>query len=41
MRDVIEWQLDIVLDINGWDMRKYKIHLTFPSHPTKILLRFR
>ena len=22
MRDVIEWQLDEVLDINGWDVRK-------------------
>lgn len=21
-RDVIEWQLDEVLDINGWDLRK-------------------
>ncbi len=22
-RDVIEWQLDDVLDINGWDVKKY------------------
>ena len=22
MRDVIEWQLDNVLDINGWDLKK-------------------
>ena len=22
MKDVIEWQLDEVLDINGWDLRK-------------------
>ena len=22
MKDVIEWQLDEVLDINGWDIRK-------------------
>lgn len=25
-RDVIEWQLDEVLDINGWDIRKTLIH---------------
>ena len=22
MKDVVEWQLDEVLDINGWDIRK-------------------
>ena len=25
-RDVIEWQLDEVLDINGWDLKKALIH---------------
>ena len=26
-RDVIEWQLDDVLDINGWDITKLFLHL--------------
>lgn len=26
LRDVIEWQLDQVLDINGWDLKKALIH---------------
>ena len=33
MRDVIEWQLDDVLDINGWDVRK-ALQLLFKSNPT-------
>ena len=32
-RDVIEWQLDEVLDINGWDIRKALV-LLYKSHPT-------
>ena len=32
-RDVIEWQLDDVLDINGWDVQKY-LRLLFKSNPT-------
>ena len=26
IRDVIEWQLDEVLDINGWDLKKALVH---------------
>lgn len=33
IRDVIEWQLDDVLDINGWDVQKY-LRLLFKSNPT-------
>ncbi|MGF6989750.1 putative nucleotidyltransferase [Lachnospiraceae bacterium PM6-15] len=33
MRDVIEWQLDDTLDINGWDIRK-ALQLLFKSNPT-------
>ena len=33
IRDVIEWQLDDVLDINGWDVQKY-LRLLYKSNPT-------
>ena len=33
VRDVIEWQLDEVLDINGWDIRK-ALQLLHNSNPT-------
>ena len=33
MRDVIEWQLDDVLDINGWDVKK-ALQLLKKSNPT-------
>ncbi len=33
VRDVIEWQLDDVLDINGWDLRKM-LRLLQKSNPT-------
>ena len=33
IRDVIEWQLDDVLDINGWDIQKY-LRLLYKSNPT-------
>lgn len=29
MKDVIEWQLDEVLDINGWDLRKALLSFSF------------
>jgi len=32
-RDVIDWQLDEVLDINGWDIRK-ALKLLYKSNPT-------
>ena len=32
-RDVIDWQLDDVYDINGWDIRKY-LQLLHKSNPT-------
>ena len=32
-RDVIEWQLDDVLDINGWDLQK-ALTLLYKSNPT-------
>ena len=32
-RDVIEWKLDGVLDINGWDIRK-ALQLLHNSNPT-------
>lgn len=32
-RDVIEWQLDDVLDINGWDIQK-ALRLLYKSNPT-------
>lgn len=32
-RDVIEWQLDDTLDINGWDIRKV-LSLLYKSNPT-------
>ena len=32
-RDVIEWQLDETLDINGWDVKK-ALQLLFKSNPT-------
>lgn len=32
-RDVIEWQLDEVLDINGWDIQK-ALRLLYKSNPT-------
>lgn len=32
-RDVIEWQLDDTLDINGWDLQK-ALHLLHSSNPT-------
>lgn len=33
VRDVIEWQLDDVLDINGWDIKK-ALQLMHDSNPT-------
>ncbi|MGX7244102.1 nucleotidyltransferase domain-containing protein [Enterococcus quebecensis] len=33
VRDVIEWQLDDVLDINGWDIQK-ALRLLYKSNPT-------
>ncbi len=33
IRDVIEWQLDEVLDINGWDIKK-ALQLLYKSNPT-------
>ena len=33
IRDVIEWQLDETLDINGWDIRK-TLQLLYKSNPT-------
>lgn len=33
VRDVIEWQLDETLDINGWDIRK-ALQLLYKSNPT-------
>lgn len=33
IRDVIEWQLDDVLDINGWDLKK-ALQLLHKSNPT-------
>lgn len=33
VRDVIEWQLDDVLDINGWDVKK-ALKLLYKSNPT-------
>lgn len=33
VRDVIEWQLDEVLDISGWDIRK-ALELLYKSNPT-------
>lgn len=33
MRDVIEWQLDNTLDINGWDIQK-ALQLLLKSNPT-------
>lgn len=33
VRDVIEWQLDDVLDINGWDVQK-ALKLLYKSNPT-------
>lgn len=32
-RDVIEWQIDEVLDINGWDLQK-ALRLLYKSNPT-------
>ena len=32
-RDVIEWQLDETLDINGWDLKK-ALRLLYKSNPT-------
>lgn len=32
-RDVIEWQLDETLDINGWDLQK-ALRLLYKSNPT-------
>src|SRR5699024_6560548 len=32
-RDVIEWQLDETLDINGWDVQK-ALRLLYKSNPT-------
>ena len=32
-RDVIEWQLDDTLDINGWDLQK-ALRLLYKSNPT-------
>ena len=34
-RDVIEWRLDDVLDINGWDIQK-ALRLLYKSNPTLI-----
>src|SRR4051794_3304813 len=33
IRDVIEWQLDDTLDINGWDLQK-TLQLLYKSNPT-------
>ncbi|MGY3724659.1 hypothetical protein SAMN05421767_1133 [Granulicatella balaenopterae] len=33
MRDVIEWQLDETLDINGWDLKKF-LQLAYKSNAT-------
>lgn len=33
IRDVIEWKLDDVLDINGWDLKK-ALQLLYKSNPT-------
>lgn len=33
IRDVIEWQLDDTLDINGWDIQK-ALRLLYKSNPT-------
>lgn len=33
IRDVIEWQLDETLDINGWDIKK-TLQLLYKSNPT-------
>ncbi|MGX4686180.1 nucleotidyltransferase domain-containing protein [Vagococcus sp. JNUCC 83] len=33
LRDVIEWQLDDTLDINGWDIQK-ALRLLYKSNPT-------
>lgn len=33
VRDVIEWQLDETLDINGWDLQK-ALRLLYKSNPT-------
>ena len=33
IRDVIEWKLDEVLDINGWDIKK-ALQLLYKSNPT-------
>ncbi len=33
IRDVIEWQLDETLDINGWDIKK-ALQLLYKSNPT-------
>ena len=33
IKDVIEWQLDETLDINGWDIRK-ALQLLYKSNPT-------
>lgn len=33
VRDVIEWRLDEVLDISGWDIRK-ALQLLYKSNPT-------
>ena len=33
VRDVIEWKLDDVLDINGWDIKK-ALELLHKSNPT-------
>jgi predicted nucleotidyltransferase len=33
IRDVIEWQLDNTLDINGWDLQK-TLQLLYKSNPT-------
>lgn len=33
LRDVIEWQLDETLDINGWDLQK-ALRLLYSSNPT-------
>ncbi len=33
IRDVIEWQLDDVYDINGWDVQKF-LRLLYKSNPT-------
>ena len=34
-RDVIEWKLDEVLDINGWDLRKV-LRLLYKSNPATL-----